>query len=127
MSLGNKVILSFILTALAALVAWVAVAAPVAFAQSPAPESPAQPAVTEKSLLDLYLVGGFLMHPILLCSVGTIAVAVWLSSRIVISGGMSASVFSSTTASAPLRLSQPHDSQNLKPTDSEEPTSPTHR
>ncbi len=31
--------------------------------------------VQTKSLLDLYLQGGLLMHPILLCSIGTIAVA----------------------------------------------------
>jgi biopolymer transport protein ExbB len=41
------------------------------------PGAPGAPEVKEKSLLDLYLVGGFLMHPILLCSVGTIAVAVY--------------------------------------------------
>lgn len=38
---------------------------------------PASPPATEKSLLDLYQTGGFLMHPILLCSIGTIAVCVF--------------------------------------------------
>jgi len=53
-----------------------------AFAQgTPAPSLPAAP-VAEKSLLDLYLVGGFLMHPILLCSIGTIAVAVYCFTQI---------------------------------------------
>jgi len=44
-------------------------------AQSAAPNSKAVP--QEKSLLDLYKTGGFLMHPILLCSIGTIAVSVY--------------------------------------------------
>ncbi len=48
-----------------------------ALAQAPSPGAEAKAGVTEKSLLDLYLMGGFLMHPILLCSIGTIAVGVW--------------------------------------------------
>ena len=40
------------------------------------PQSGAPPAV-EKSLLDLFNAGGALMWPILLCSVGTIAVGVY--------------------------------------------------
>ena len=44
---------------------------------SPAPAVPPPPAVVEKSLLDLFLTGGPLMWPILLCSVGTIAVGVY--------------------------------------------------
>ncbi len=50
-------------------------------AQSPAPP-PDAPKVTEKSLLDLYNQGGFLMHFILLCSVGTIAVSVYCALQI---------------------------------------------
>ncbi len=38
---------------------------------------PKKPAPKDKSLLDLYNGGGFLMHPILLCSIGTIAVSVY--------------------------------------------------
>jgi biopolymer transport protein ExbB len=41
-----------------------------------AAESPAGEART-RSLLDLYMTGGMLMHPILLCSMGTIAVAAY--------------------------------------------------
>jgi biopolymer transport protein ExbB len=40
-------------------------------------EAPQSPKVEEKSLLDLYRQGGMLMHPILLCSIGTIAVGVY--------------------------------------------------
>ncbi len=49
--------------------------APLASAQEPSPApAAAQADVKTKSLLDLYLSGGWLMHPILLCSIGTIAV-----------------------------------------------------
>jgi len=44
---------------------------------APSPAAPPPPAVVEKSLLDLFLAGGALMWPILLCSVGTIAVGVY--------------------------------------------------
>jgi biopolymer transport protein ExbB len=44
---------------------------------TPSPAAPPPPAVIEKSLLDLFLAGGALMWPILLCSVGTIAVGVY--------------------------------------------------
>lgn len=50
----------------------------VAAAQDPATAPAAPPAaVVEKSLLDLFFAGGPLMWPILLCSVGTIAVGVY--------------------------------------------------
>jgi len=42
-----------------------------------APEAPAPPPAVEKSLLDLFRAGGPLMWPILLCSMGTIAVGVY--------------------------------------------------
>lgn len=42
-----------------------------------AQDAPALPPVQQKSLLDLYATGGFLMHFILLCSIGTIAVGVY--------------------------------------------------
>lgn len=38
---------------------------------------PLRPPPADKSLLDLYRTGGLLMHPILLCSIGTIAVSVY--------------------------------------------------
>ena len=44
---------------------------------TPSPAALPPPAVIEKSLLDLFLAGGALMWPILLCSVGTIAVGVY--------------------------------------------------
>ncbi len=44
---------------------------------TPSPAAPPPPAVIEKSLLDLFLAGGPLMWPILLCSIGTIAVGVY--------------------------------------------------
>jgi biopolymer transport protein ExbB len=44
---------------------------------APSPAAPPLPAVVEKSLLDLFLAGGALMWPILLCSIGTIAVGVY--------------------------------------------------
>ncbi len=43
---------------------------------------PPLPPVEEKSLLDLYKQGGFLMHFILLCSIGTIAVGVYCGIQI---------------------------------------------
>ncbi len=46
-------------------------------AQAEQPETPAAAQVEEKSLLDLYAQGGPLMHFILLCSIGTIAVGVY--------------------------------------------------
>lgn len=48
-------------------------------ASEPSPSNESEPAgeVSEKSLLDLYRQGGFLMHFILLCSVGTISVGVY--------------------------------------------------
>jgi biopolymer transport protein ExbB len=42
-----------------------------------APEASPPPAAVEKSLVDLFNAGGALMWPILLCSVGTIAVGVY--------------------------------------------------
>lgn len=52
-----------------------------AIAQEEEPAPAGQPSaageVSEKSLLDLYQQGGFLMHFILLCSIGTIAVGVY--------------------------------------------------
>lgn len=47
-----------------------------AIAQEEAPE-PTPPPAVEKSLLDLFNAGGPLMWPILLCSIGTIAVGVY--------------------------------------------------
>jgi biopolymer transport protein ExbB len=47
-----------------------------ACAQDPPPASGPEPSET-KSLLDLYRTGGWLMHPILLCSMGTIAVSAY--------------------------------------------------
>lgn len=41
------------------------------------PEEPGVPQVTEKTLLDTFRAGGPLMWPILLCSIGTIAVGVY--------------------------------------------------
>jgi len=52
-------------------------AAALAQEASPSPVVPPPPAVVEKSLLDLFLTGGPLMWPILLCSMGTIAVGVY--------------------------------------------------
>lgn len=46
-------------------------------AQDSAATPPPPPAVEEKSLLDYYKQGGPWLHPILLCSIGTIAVAVY--------------------------------------------------
>ncbi len=40
-------------------------------------QNDAAPTVKTKTLLDLYNQGGFLMHPILLCSIGTIAVCAY--------------------------------------------------
>lgn len=48
--------------------------------EAPPPEAPPPP--TDTSLLDLYLQGGTLMHFIALCSVGTIALAVFCALRI---------------------------------------------
>ena len=45
--------------------------------EEPAAEAPAPPPAVEKSLLDLFNAGGPLMWPILLCSIGTIAVGVY--------------------------------------------------
>lgn len=67
-------------TQLAALAAFFnALTVVVATAQetSSSPGAPPPPAVVEKSLLDLFLAGGPLMWPILLCSIGTIAVGVY--------------------------------------------------
>lgn len=41
------------------------------------PDEPPPPAVTEKTLMDLFHSGGPLMYPLLLCSIGTVAVAVY--------------------------------------------------
>lgn len=43
----------------------------------PAQEAAELPEVESKSLLDLFQTGGWLMYPILLCSVGTLAVSVY--------------------------------------------------
>jgi biopolymer transport protein ExbB len=52
--------------------------APVVMAQdAPAAEPPPAPEVTEKTALDLFRSGGPLMYPLLLCSIGTLAVAVY--------------------------------------------------
>jgi hypothetical protein len=63
---------------MSALVAMLFVLTIVIAAAQDAPPSPAAPppppVVVEKSLLDLFLAGGALMWPILLCSIGTIAV-----------------------------------------------------
>ena len=48
-----------------------------ALAQDPAPSPAPLPPVVDKSLLDLFNAGGALMWPILLCSIGTIAVGVY--------------------------------------------------
>jgi len=54
-----------------------------AIGQAPAPaapapaEAPAKPLPKDKTLLDLFKTGGALMWPLLLCSIGTIAVAVY--------------------------------------------------
>ena len=48
-----------------------------ALAATAAAQDPAPPAAVEKSLLDLFNAGGALMWPILLCSIGTIAVGVY--------------------------------------------------
>jgi biopolymer transport protein ExbB len=55
-----------------------------AFAQKAAETAPPPPLppVKERSLLDLYNQGGFLMHFILLCSIGTIAVGVYCGIQI---------------------------------------------
>lgn len=47
-------------------------------AQAPAtPEAaPATPAPKKKTLLDLYVIGGWAMHPLLLCSMGVVAISV---------------------------------------------------
>ncbi len=47
-------------------------------APAPAPiEAPAKPLPKDKTLLDLFKTGGALMYPLLACSIGTIAVAVY--------------------------------------------------
>lgn len=65
--------------AAAAVLVWTAISLPQALAQEEAAATPPPAAaeVQEKSLLDLYNQGGALMHFILLCSVGTIAVGVY--------------------------------------------------
>jgi len=60
---------------LLALLALLAVFTLDAQAQDTGEKSKAPP--KDKTLLDLYKTGGFLMHPILLCSIGTIAVGVF--------------------------------------------------
>jgi biopolymer transport protein ExbB len=65
------------LPALATLFAVLTVVVAAAQEAAPSPVTPPPPAVVEKSLLDLFLTGGPLMWPILLCSVGTIAVGVY--------------------------------------------------
>lgn len=48
-----------------------------AHAQEAQPTAVEKPKPKQKSVLDLYFSGGFLMHPILLCSIGTIAVGAY--------------------------------------------------
>ena len=62
--------------ALIGILSWALWMAPDAFAQS-ATDAAVSSEPTKKSLLDLYLTGGPLMHFILLCSIGTIAVTVY--------------------------------------------------
>jgi biopolymer transport protein ExbB len=62
--------------------AWVfAISIPAIHAQDATPPPPTTE-IAEKSLLDLYNQGGFLMHFILLCSIGTIAVGVFCGLQI---------------------------------------------
>jgi biopolymer transport protein ExbB len=65
------------LSALAAFLFIITIAIAAAQEAAPSPAAPPPPAVVEKSLLDLFLAGGALMWPILLCSIGTIAVGVY--------------------------------------------------
>lgn len=53
----------------------------VALAQAPAPEA-APPEPQKKTLLDYYRIGGWAMHPLLLCSMGVVAVTI-LSARMI--------------------------------------------
>jgi biopolymer transport protein ExbB len=55
----------------------ISILAPLAWAQEAPAEAPPPPAVTEKTALDLFHSGGMLMYPLLLCSIGTVAVAVY--------------------------------------------------
>jgi biopolymer transport protein ExbB len=59
------------------LVAWLFLSAPTPLFSQENEVPPLRAEVEEKSLLDLYKQGGMLMHPILLCSIGTIAVGVY--------------------------------------------------
>lgn len=65
------------LSALTAFLFILTIAIAAAQEAAPSPAAPPPPAVVEKSLLDLFLAGGALMWPILLCSIGTIAVGVY--------------------------------------------------
>ena len=65
------------LSALAAFLLLLTLVMAAAQEAAPSPAAPPLPAVVEKSLLDLFLAGGALMWPILLCSIGTIAVGVY--------------------------------------------------
>jgi len=55
----------------------IAMFAPVAVAQEAPTEAPPLPEVSEKTAMDLFRSGGPLMYPLLLCSIGTLAVAVY--------------------------------------------------
>jgi biopolymer transport protein ExbB len=50
-----------------------------AWAQAPAPAAAqdAPPAPKKKTLLDVYITGGWAMHPLLLCSIGVVAIGVF--------------------------------------------------
>lgn len=45
-------------------------------AQAAAPAEAAAPAPKSKTLLDLYVIGGWAMHPLLLCSIGVVGISI---------------------------------------------------
>lgn len=64
----------------ALLLFWTALTLPLVLpshSQAQAPAAPAQAPVVQKSLLDLFKQGGIFMYPLLLCSIGTVAVSVY--------------------------------------------------